>query len=112
MAAILTLGEVPLQLEEELTYLGATCDRKQTWKPHLQKAKTKARRKLATKKTLSGTTWRASENILKTVYQGVVRPHLEYGFLARGNNNAEQVVRDIGDLQRTASFITTTGLPV
>ena len=28
---------------------------------------------------LTGTTWGASEKILKTVYHGTVRPHLEYG---------------------------------
>ena len=28
---------------------------------------------------LAGTTWGANQNILKTVYQGTERPHLEYG---------------------------------
>ena len=30
-------------------------------------------------KKLAGTQWGANENILKTMYQGSVRPHLEYG---------------------------------
>ena len=46
-AGVLKLGEVPLEIEEEQTYLGVTFDRKQTWKPHLQKAEAMARRKLA-----------------------------------------------------------------
>ena len=77
-AGILKLSEVPLQLEEKQTYVGVTFDRQQTWK----QAEAKARRKLAIMRKLSGTTSGASGNILKTVYQGDVRPHLEYGSTA------------------------------
>ena len=31
---------------------------------------------------LAGTTWGASEKILKTVYQGTIRPYLEHGSTA------------------------------
>ncbi|KAK7109286.1 hypothetical protein V1264_013353 [Littorina saxatilis] len=31
---------------------------------------------------LAGTSWRANGEILKRVYQGAVRPHLEYGSTA------------------------------
>ena len=70
------LGGTPLKEDEEATYLGIIFDKRQIWKQHIVKAEAKARRRLA---ILAGTTWVASEKILKTVYQGTIRPHLEYG---------------------------------
>ena len=77
-AGIITLGGTPLK-DEEATYLGITFDKRQTWKQHIVKAEAKARRRLAILCKLAGTTWGASEKMLKTVYQGTGRPHLEYG---------------------------------
>ncbi|KAK7101835.1 hypothetical protein V1264_020159 [Littorina saxatilis] len=81
-AGTIRLGGTPLREDEEATYLGVTFDRRQTWKPHIAQAETKARRKLAILRKLAGTTWGANEKILKTVYQGTIRPHLEYGSTA------------------------------
>ena len=81
-AGTIKLGGTPLREDEEATYLGVTFDRRQTWKPHIARAEAKARRKLAILRKLAGTTWGANERILKTVYQGTVRPHLEYGSTA------------------------------
>ena len=78
----ITLGGTPLKEDEEATYLGVTFDKRQTWKQHIAKAEGKARRKMAILRKLAGTTWGASEKVLKTVYQGTVRPHLEYGSTA------------------------------
>jgi hypothetical protein len=50
-----------------------------TWKQHITSAEAKARRKMNIMRKLAGTKWGANENILKSVYQGNVRPHLEYG---------------------------------
>ena len=49
---------------------------------HIAKVEAKARRRMAILRKLAGTTWGASEKILKTVYQETVRPHLEYGSTA------------------------------
>ena len=81
-AGTITLGGTPLKEDEEATYLGVTFDKKQTWKQHIAKAEGKARRKMTILRQLAGTTWGASEKVLKTVYQGTVRPHLEYGSTA------------------------------
>ncbi|XP_041379145.1 uncharacterized protein LOC121391659 [Gigantopelta aegis] len=78
-AGTIKIGNTPLKHADEVTYLGVTFDKKQTWKPHIQKAETKARCKLAIMRKLAGTSWGANETILKRVYQGTVRPHLEYG---------------------------------
>jgi ribonuclease HI len=75
----LTLGGTPLRIEDQQTYLGVTFDKRMTWKQHVMKAEAKARRKLNIMRKLAGTQWGANEKILKTVYQGSVRPHLEYG---------------------------------
>ena len=42
----------------------------------------KARKMLAIMRKLAGTTWGANEQILKTVYEGSVRPVLEYSSTA------------------------------
>lgn len=63
---------------DEATYLGVTFDKRLTWKSHISKIEGNARRKLAIMRKLAGTTWGANEQILKTVYQGTVRPKLEY----------------------------------
>ncbi|KAK7093030.1 hypothetical protein V1264_008689 [Littorina saxatilis] len=75
----LTLGNTTLKYEDQQTYLGVTFDKKMTWKPHINQAEGKARRKLNILRKLAGTTWGATDKILKSVYQGTVRPHLEYG---------------------------------
>ena len=46
-AGDITLDDTVLKQDDEPTYLGVTYDKKQTWKPHIQKAETKAKRKLA-----------------------------------------------------------------
>lgn len=75
----LKMGDSPLRFEDQQTYLGVTFDRRLTWKHHVESAEAKARRKLSIMRKLAGTQWGANEKILKTVYQGAVRPHLEYG---------------------------------
>ena len=42
-------------------------------------AEAKARRKLNIMRKLASTNWGANEKVLKPVYEGNVRPHLEYG---------------------------------
>ena len=73
------LNHTELQHIDSATYLGVTFDRRQTWKPHICNAETKARRKLALLRKLAGTQWGAAEAVLKTVYIGTIRPHLDYG---------------------------------
>lgn len=75
----LTLGNATLRYEDQQTYLGVTFDKRMTWKFHINQAEGKARRKLNIMRKLAGTTWGATDRILKSVYQGTVRPHLEYG---------------------------------
>ena len=75
----LTLGNTTLKYEDQQTYLGVTFDKRLTWKQHITQAEGKARRKLNIMRKLAGTTWGATDKILKSVYQGTVRPHLEYG---------------------------------
>jgi hypothetical protein len=69
----------PLKIEEQQTYLGVTFDKRMTRKQHITSAEAKARRKMNIMRKLAGTKWGANEKILKSVYQGNVRQHLEYG---------------------------------
>ena len=75
----LKLDNVPLPYDDAQTYLGVTFDSRLTWAEQIRKSEAKARKKLRVMRKLSGTDWGANEGILKQVYQGTVRPHLEYG---------------------------------
>ena len=78
-AGDIKIDGIPLREDKQPTYLGVTFDDRLTWKNHINKAATKARRKMAVLRKLSGTTWGASGKILSKVYQQGIRPHLEYG---------------------------------
>ena len=71
------LNHTELQHIDSATYLGVTLDRRQTWKPHICNAET--RRKLALLRKLAGTQWGVAKAVLKNVYIGTIRPHLDYG---------------------------------
>jgi ribonuclease HI len=94
-ARTINVSGAPLTEVEEATYLGVTFDKRLTWKPHIAHAETKARKKLAILRKLAGTNWGANEEILKTVYLGTIRPHLEYGSPAwMTTSNTNQSVLD------------------
>ena len=105
-AGTIRLGGTPLREDDEATYLGVTFDRRQTWKTHIARAEAKARRKLAILRKLAGTTWGASEKILKTVYQGTVRPHLEYSSTA-WSTSAKTNLKALDTVQNQALRIIT-----
>ena len=73
------LDDTELQHIDSATYLGITFDKRHTWKTHISRAEAKARRKLALLRKLGGTQWGAAETVLRNVYIGTIRPHLEYG---------------------------------
>ena len=73
------LDDTELQHTDSVTYLGITFDKRQTWKTHISRAKANARRKLALLRKLAGTQWGAAETVLRNVYIGTIRLHLEYG---------------------------------
>ena len=100
------LRDYPLREDDQPTYLGVTFDKKQTWKPHLQEAETRARRKLALMRKLAGSTWGADEKTLKTVYEGTVRPHLEYG-AAAWNSASKTTLLSVDKVQNQALRIIT-----
>ena len=75
-------GTHNLKEEDQSTYLGVTFDKRLTWKTHTLRTEGKARKKLAIMRKLAGTTWGTNEQILMTVYEGSVRPVLEYSSTA------------------------------
>ena len=71
------LNPTELQHIDSATYLGATFDRRQTWKVYICYAETKARRKLALLRTLASTQWGAAKAVLMNVYIGTICPHFD-----------------------------------
>ena len=81
-ASTLKIGTHTLKEEDKATYLGEPFDKRLTLKPHTLRTEGKARKKLTIMRNLAGTTWGANEQILKTVYEGSVRPVMEYSSTA------------------------------
>ena len=81
-AVTIHLGTTLLKEENFPTYLGVTFDKRLTWSKHIENAEGKARRRLGLLRKLAGTSWGANEKTLKKVYNGVIRPHLEFGATA------------------------------
>ena len=73
------LDDTELQHIDSATYLGISFDKRQTWKTHISRAEAKASRNLALLRKLVETQWGYAETVLKNVYIGTIRPHLEYG---------------------------------
>ena len=73
------LNDTELQQTGSATYIRITFDNRQTWKTHISSAEAKARRRLALLRKLAGTRLGAAETVLRNVYIGTMRPHLEYG---------------------------------
>ena len=56
-ARAITLRGIPLPQDNKATYFGVTFDKMLTWNPHMSKAETKVRQKMAILCKLAGTTW-------------------------------------------------------
>ncbi|GFS07624.1 retrovirus-related Pol polyprotein from type-1 retrotransposable element R1 4 [Elysia marginata] len=74
----LTMNGQPPPTEDTPTFLGITFDKRLTGKPHIQKINQKPIRRSQIMKKLSRTKWEANSKILKQVYQGYIRPVMEY----------------------------------
>ena len=102
-ASPIKIGTQTLKEEDEATYLGVTCDKMLTWKSHT--LHTEAHKKLTIMRKLAGTTWAANEQILKTVYEGSVRPVLKYSSTA-WSTTAKTNQQSLDNIQNQALRIT------
>lgn len=119
----LQINGQPLQEEGSPTYLGVTLDKRLTWKNHINKTQTQAKKRLGLMKKLSGTQWGADQRVLKTLYVGRIQPVLEYGMastsaaakshstkLTRIQNQAMRVMTGAMKTTPIDHLETTTGL--
>ena len=74
----ITFGREIIPLEDTPTFIGVKHDTRLTWRPHIETISSRAVRKLALMKKLSGTNWGANPHVLRQVYVGSVRPVVEY----------------------------------
>ena len=120
----LTVHNQQIPQEATPTYLGVKLDKKLTWNPHIKEMEKRATRRLSLMKKLAGTKWGASNNILRQVYTGNVRPVMEYGSAAwataaKSNTSKLAKVQNAGMRLITGGLKTTpintlestTGLP-
>lgn len=102
----LELDGHPLPVEDNPTYLGVKFDRRLTWKPQIERAEIRAKKRLGLMKKLAGTTWGADTRTLKSLYVGRVRPVLEYG-MAAWSTAAKSNLGKVNRIQNQATRIIT-----
>ena len=69
----------PLPNESKPKYLGITLDRSLTFKDHLENSKQKLKKRTSIIRKLTGTTWGASQNVLRTSAVALCYSVAEYG---------------------------------
>ena len=74
----LLLNGEKIKKQDTPKYLGVKLDKRLTWNAQISDMVNKSTRKLAIMKKLAGSKWGANKKVLKQVYTGAVRPHLEY----------------------------------
>ena len=74
----LLLNGEKIKKQDTPKYLGVKLDKRLTWNAQISEMANKSTRKLAIMKKLAGSKWGANKKVLKQVYTGAVRPHLEY----------------------------------
>lgn len=65
--------------KHEVKYLGVTINQTLNWRTHVDTVIKKAERGINVMKAVSGTWWGADPKVLKLIYTGLVRPHLDFG---------------------------------
>jgi hypothetical protein len=72
------IGTEIIPQDDTPTFIGVKYDTRLTWRKHIDNIKSRAMKRLALMRKLSGTYWGASPNILRQVYVESVRPIVEY----------------------------------
>ena len=74
----LTLSGTEIPYVTEMKYLGVTIDSNLSWKAHITNRINKAKRDLLLAKRLIANTWGLTPDRMLWVYEGIVRPALDY----------------------------------
>ena len=74
----LKLGNDHIPFVKEFKYLGVTIDNKLSWKPHIHQRISKAKKDLMVARKMIGTDWGLSPDKMAWIYEGIVRPALDY----------------------------------
>ena len=85
-----------MKFEDQQTYLGVTFAKRITWKNYISQAEAKARRKLNIMWKLTGTKRGANKKVLKTVYQGAVRPYFSISRVQLLDDSCQDLPSDLG----------------
>ena len=75
----LTLGMKPLNIVNEVKFLGLTFDPKLTWEPHIKQLKSRTMKALSILRVLSHLSWGTDRATLLRLYRALVRSKLDYG---------------------------------
>ena len=74
----LTIGGTQIPFVKQMKYLGVTIDSDLSWRPHILDKISKAKRDLMMAKRIVSKSWGLSPDKMMWVYEGIVRPSLDY----------------------------------
>ena len=77
----LEMNSIPIEHVKQFNFLGITLDEQMTWKPHINKVACKVARTIGTMNRLKRF---LPQTVLKTLYNSLILPHLNYGILTWG----------------------------
>ena len=84
------INNTSIEQVEEIKFLGAHIDSTLSWKPHIRK---KANQILKVNAVLSRLKNTVPLNILKTIYNSLIYPHISYAIITWGNINNREMKR-------------------
>ena len=84
------INNTSIEEVKEVKFLGAILDSTLSWKPHLTK---KANQVLKVNSVISRLKNTVPSNILKTIYNSLIYPHISYAIMAWGNISNKEIKR-------------------
>jgi ribonuclease HI len=99
--AKLKIRDTILEWKTDVKFLGLIFDSRLTWAAHIKYVSERCNKRLNLMRSLSGTTWGASKDILMVVYKALIRSILDYGCIAY-NTASENVKSKLDKIQAQA----------
>ena len=100
------IGDTELSFTNAPKYLGVILDPELCYGKHIDQVVAKARKRLNILKSIAGKAWGANSNTLRTSYNAIVKPILEYAISA-WSHSAKSNIEKVDRVHRSAARIIT-----
>ena len=87
----LVIDGQPIEVAEEVKFLGLLWDSKMTFAPHIRELKKKCTKSLNLMKVVAHTKWGGDRVTLLRLYRALIRSQLDYGSIVYGSANKSEL---------------------